>query len=587
MSRANKKNSPAYPDKVRGMNFFEIDQNLQRAMAQRAPDTLKRQRKLLEELGEFAGNEIDEQAQESDRLYPASLIHELADPISPDKREGKVVISKRYKDCQQKLYSLGTLSQCFDDKNPESHILPFVTQYLSSQADISTGCPYAMTHPVAYVIDKFAPKDVKEKFLEEITRTDGKTKIGGTWATEQHSGSDVGASETRVIKQNDGSVLLDGLKWFTSAIGFDSFLTVATARPDDGPAGNKGLGLYLVPSHIDDEWEIPNNYNVRHLKDKLGTRGLPTGETELQGAVAYEIVPPPDGVKVMMEALGCSRVHNAMGSAGIMHRALTESLCWASNRETFGKKLIERPMVQKRILDITTEWMAGSALAFEAAASFDDALKDESKKPWMRIVTALAKFKTAEQAIWCTEKAMALGGGNHYTKDFPLERIVRDAHVLPVWEGPEQIQALELMRMIAGDIKGDDLFIDRMTDISNSLPKTMGQERASLRSLTSAMSISLKQLRATPEKIELVADEFLRDMSDMLAYALLCEEAAFELINYNDKTKQLTADNYFRNNFGVKRQPSFSQTPLHKKFNEVINNQPIQDKPKPSGGRAP
>src|SRR3977135_3238342 len=123
------------------------------------------------------------------------------------------------------------------------------------------------------------------------------------------------------------------------------------------------------------------------------------------------MVPAGQGLKGMMTALGCSRAHNAMGAAGVMRRAYLESLCWTANRETFGKKLIERPMVQKRILDIAVQWMTGSTLAFEAARSFDDAAKDSGKEPWMRIVAALAKFRTAEKAGWGRQKGVKMAAG--------------------------------------------------------------------------------------------------------------------------------------------------------------------------------
>lgn len=579
MAKKTEKNGPVhYSDRVRGMNFFTSDRNLERFLKRNAPDTLKRQRPLLRKLGGYAGMEIDAQAQESDALYPATLVLEPDDPTCPEERKGRVHINRRYEECQQELYRMGTLARCFDDKKPESHILPFVTQYLVSQSDISTGCPYAMTHPVAFILDRYAPGEIRERYLKEITRTDGKAKVGGTWATEKHSGSDVGATETRAVLKEDGTYMLDGLKYFTSAIGFSTFLTIATARPEGEPYdGGKGLGLYLVPSHIDEEWEIPNSYNVRYLKEKMGTKGLPTGETELDATVAHEIVPPPHGLKAMMAALGCSRVHNAMAAAGVMRRTLNETICWTTNRETFGKKLSERPMVQKRILDMATEWMAGSALAFEAAHSFDEAIKDDTKSPWMRIATALAKFKTAEQAVWCAEKAMALGGGNAYTKDMPMERILRDAHVLPVWEGPEQIQALELMRMVAGKDDGGALFIEKLEDIKRNLPSEMKEAAFKLSGLMAKCKGALSTLQAKPEMIELVADDFLHEMADVLGYALLCDEAAWELAQYKDHTKALAANHYYDRMFSAGGTDiSFRKKPLHKHFNEVVQGMPIK-----------
>jgi acyl-CoA dehydrogenase len=421
---------------------------------------------------------------------------------------------------------------------------------------------------------------VKDKYLPEILRTDGNTAICGTWATERHSGSDIGSTVTTALKQDDGRYRLQGHNWFTSAFGFKKFMGIKTARVAGAPAGGKGLGLYLVPSHIDDDWAVGNNLDITHLKRKLGTRGLPTVEIDLRGALAYEIVPAGQGLKAMMTALGCSRAHNAMGAAGVMRRAYLEALCWASNRETFSKKLIERPMVQKRILDIAVQWMAGSALAFEAARSFDDAAKDSSKEPWMRIVTALAKFRTAEQAVWCAQKALELVGGNGYTEDYATARQFRDAMVLPVWEGPEQIQALELMRMIAGAEPGDTLFLKKLASVCDVLSAAMDREKIKLSALIDTMEESFNTLRAEPQKAELVADEFLHNMSDFLTYALLCDEAAWALAHKHDGTKLLVCRAYHARAWpGEFATLSFSPSALLRHFNHLVQAERIPPAP--------
>ncbi|MEP6935767.1 MAG: acyl-CoA dehydrogenase family protein, partial [Nitrospirota bacterium] len=423
---------PAFPHRVRGLNFFDIDTNLHLFLERVAPGVLQRRGSVLGRIGAFAGDRLDRQAEQSDQAFPPMLKDVPDHRTAPTGRRNEIHLNLEYEECQQELYKSGIVAVCFDRSAPESHLLPFVAMYMVAQSDIATGCPFAMTHPTAYVLDRLAPQAVKDKYLPEILRTDGKTAICGTWATERHSGSDIGGTVTTALKQDDGRYRLHGHNWFTSAFGFKKFMGIKTARLAEAPAGGKGLGLYLVPSHIDDDWAVGNNLDITHLKRKLGTRGLPTVEIDLRGALVYEIVPTGQGLKAMMTALGCSRAHNAMGAAGVMRRAYLEALCWASNRETFSKKLIERPMVQKRILDIAVQWMAGSALAFEAARSFDDAAKDSGKEPWMRIVTALAKFRTAEQAVWCAQKALELVGGNGYTEDYATARQFRDAMVLPV-----------------------------------------------------------------------------------------------------------------------------------------------------------
>jgi alkylation response protein AidB-like acyl-CoA dehydrogenase len=293
---------------------------------------------------------------------------------------------------------------------------------------------------------------------------DGAAKSGGTWATELHGGSDVGATTT-VARAEAEAWRLTGLKWFTS--NADSGLALATGRPEGGPEGGAGLGCYLLPDTLPDG--APNRYRVRRLKDKLGTRGLPTGEVDLEGAWALEIAGPGDGLKVMMEALGYSRIHNAVAACGVQRRALLEALCWASHREAFGAAIWSYPMVRDTLLDLAAEAEASTALAFEAGLAFDAALaagdSRENARDWLRTATALAKYRTAEHGVRAAFRAIEIVGGNGYTEEWPTARLFRDAMVLPVWEGPVNIQALELLRATTGKLGGDGAFLARVAGI--------------------------------------------------------------------------------------------------------------------------
>jgi len=556
--------SKAWPDRTHGLNFYTLDRNLQRFLERSAPTMLARQSGTLENFGAFCGDELDAQAVCSDRIHPPILRHEVTDPIHPDQRRGRIYLNQGYETAQQELYRRGFLAGCFNKTAPEPHILPFVAQYLVSKSDIATGCPFAMTHPLALLIDRYASPDLKARFLPEILRTDGNTVIGGTWATEKHSGSDIGNTKTRALDHSDGTMRLQGDNWFTSAIGFSRFLALKTARPEGASPGSQGLGLYLVPSHIDPDWRVANDYDVAHLKEKVGTRGLPTGEVRLTGTIAFELAPAGSGLKMMMEALSCSRVHNAMAAAGVMHRALMEALCWASHRAPFGKPLLEQPMIQKRILDLQTKWLSGSALTFEAARSFD-----AGRQPWSRIATSLAKYKTAEQAVWCTRKAMELVGGNGYTEEYPVARLFRDAQVLTVWEGPEQIQALELMRVVMQD-EGGQIYLDRLSGIAGAIPDTMQTERVRLEELLAAMQDALRDLMQNPASSPQAADEYLQRMADVLAYALMCEEGAWELAHCHDAEKAMFAARFYERAFIANIRPNLDVPLLQKQLARVV-----------------
>ncbi|MBU0800712.1 MAG: acyl-CoA dehydrogenase family protein, partial [Alphaproteobacteria bacterium] len=450
-----------------------------------------------------------------------------------------------------------------------------------SYADIATGCPPAMTHPITMLLATVAPQALRDKYLPQMLRTDGFTPIGGTWATEQHSGSDVAQTVTRAAKQADGSVRLHGHNWFASAIGFDRFLTIKTARPDGAPAGAAGLGLYLVPSHLDEEWTQPNKIDITHLKDKMGTKGLPTGEVTLDGTVAYELAPAGQGLRMMMTALGCSRVHNAMAAAGVMYRCYREALAWTQHRVTFGAPLIERPMIQDDILNIATTWMAGSALAFESARAFTAAQEnpaDKKAEAWSRVITALAKYRTAQGAVQCAKTALELVGGNGYVRDHAVERIYRDAMVLPVWEGPRHIQALELVRMLSrGD--GAKVFLDEMRTRATHWPAPLHPLKFKLEKIKAHLIVDLGKLAKDPALAEQAANRLLDRMSDIAAVTLLADEAAWEYSHEKDATKIAVAEHLYNSLFVREGALQLDAPPLRAHFEAIVHNRNVPPPP--------
>ena len=378
------------------------------------------------------------------------------------------------------------------------------------------------------MLGSHAPEAVRRRFLNDVVRMDGLAKTGGTWATEQHGGSDVGATTTRAVRNGD-QFALHGLKWFTS--NANSGLAVATARPDGAPEGSAGLGLYLVPSHLNDG--RPNHYRIRRLKDKLGTKGLPTGEIDLLGAEAVEVAPPPHGFKLMMEALEYSRVHNAVGSAGMQRRALGEALAWAKSRRTFGHVIAEYPMVQDELLRMRVEFEAGALLAFEAAIAFDEAQND--RRPWLRLATALAKYLTAEYAIQSCRAALELIGGNGYTSDYPVARLMRDAQVLTIWEGPANIQALELLRLLSPQYGGRELYCARLHGIAETIPTSLQRLQQALLQRMQGDAEAVGFTTRDEHAAQRFARKLLHRLSQTLAFALLCEAGVAAQQNGDDR----------------------------------------------------
>src|ERR1022692_2590898 len=469
----------------------------------------------LADFRDWVLKEVDAQANYTDRYAPPAL--ETYD------RNGEVVnrivANRWYEDQHQELYRRGIIGLPYSENAP--HLLTFTMGYVLSQADISLHCPVTLTGAVAYVLGSHAPDAVRQQFLYDVTRMDGLAKTGGTWATEQQGGSDVGATTTTAVAHGD-RFALHGLKWFTS--NANSGLALATARPKGAANGTAGLGLYLVPSHLEDG--RPNHYSIRRLKDKLGTKGLPTGEIDLLGAEAIEVAAPPDGFRLMMDALEYSRIHNAVGSAGVQRRALGEALAWAKSRQAFGHVLVDYPMVQDELLRMRVQFEAGALLAFEAAIAFDETQHDPERRTWLRLVTALAKYLTAEYAIGAARAALELIGGNGYTSDYPVARLLRDAQVLTVWEGPANIQALELLRLLSPRYRGWEQYQSRMQAILDRLPDALGNLHEALEQRLQVDSDAVAITMRDEASAQLFARKLLHRMSQTLAFALLCEMAS-------------------------------------------------------------
>jgi alkylation response protein AidB-like acyl-CoA dehydrogenase len=511
-------------------NFFLDDVNLQRLLRRRAPDLLARSAPSLAAFGAWVGTDVDAAAAYTDRLAPPVL--ESCD--RDGQLEPRLVCNARYEAMHREVYEHGIVG-LNHGPSPEPFLLTFAMGYLLAQADISIHCPATLTGAVAHVLDRFAPPDLRERYLPELVRRDGRACTGATWATERQGGSDMGAAEM-AARTTGEAVTLTGLKWFCSNAAAD--VALVTARPEDASPGSKGLGLYLVPRLGPDG--TPNRLRLRRLKDKLGTRGLPTGEIEFLGAQALEVAPPPQGFKLMMEALEFSRIHNALAAAGIQRRTFAEAAGYTAARHAFGAPLASFPMVRDTLLDMQVELEAAVALAFEAAAAFDAAASDATARPWLRTATALAKHRTAEQALPAASRAIELLGGNGYTEEYVTARLLRDAQVLTVWEGPANIQALELLRVVRSGQGGFEAFESRIAPIVAAAPAGLGDGvRAGLEECRRAVAY----VRDHPDEAPYHGRRLLELMADVLSAALLVEEASADVAG-GDARKAIVANRF-------------------------------------------
>ncbi|HLO04751.1 MAG TPA: acyl-CoA dehydrogenase family protein, partial [Symbiobacteriaceae bacterium] len=308
---------------------------------------------------------------------------------------------------------------------------------------------------------------------------------------------------------------LTGEKWFAS--NADADVALALARPEGAPAGTAGLALFLIPRHLPDGSR--NQIRIRRLKEKLGVIAVASGEVLLEGAEAYLIGGPGNGFKMMMEGINLSRIYNIIGSAGICRRAALESVIYTSRRIAFGKPLIEQPLMRLKLLQMIVEWKAATTLAFRTAHAY------ESDDPFHRLLIPVAKARTADQSVRLARAGIECHGGNGYIEEYPMARLLRDAQVLTVWEGPENVLALDFLRVLAKG--GPAPFLDAM-EAALSEATAHGAPKTAVDALRTRLTTYMGELTeiasATPERAQVGALRLLHGMADLLTGAYLLAE---------------------------------------------------------------
>lgn len=208
-------------------------------------------------------------------------------------------------------------------------------------------------------------------------------------------------------------------------------------------------------------------------------------------------------------------------------------------------------MVQDELIRLRVQFEAGALLAFEAAIALDEKQQDAERQTWLRLATALAKYLTAEYAISSARAALELIGGNGYTSDYPVARLLRDAQVLTVWEGPANIQALELLRLLAPKYQGWEQYEARVNHILKPMPDELARLRNALeRRLNADRETVVSVMRGEASRRH-YARKLLHRLSESLGFALLCHAAA-EAPRTGYEAQQYSAWLYLEGIEGVK-----------------------------------
>lgn len=393
--------------------------------------------------------------------------------------------------------------------------------YLLSQADVGIYCSVGTGRDmVERLSEAFAPEAVQARVRELLSVDDG-TATTAQMFTERSGGADLRALETTAVPHGD-HYLLNGVKWFVSNAHSSTFIVLAKI------VGSDDVKSFLV---LRDRMDgTPNGVHVRRLKDKLGTKSVPSGEAELVDAEGWllerseESAAPPSsdgrlrgGLGGLMALTNGARIGIANMGLGCARRALVEAICYCSAREAFGKRVIDQPLAKRKIAELIVEVEAAQALVFEGFT-----------QTRLRLSAPIIKMRVARLGITAASDAIELHGGNGYIEDWPVARILRDAQVNPVWEGPDNILCLDVARGIRRN-NGDVLFVERLQDLLSDAP---GDDAAT----EELVNNSVADLMITIDKWKGLEDPVAQAklfpltvyMADVWSAALLLAQSGFE-----------------------------------------------------------
>lgn len=449
-----------------GMNFYEIDRNLQDLLHCYMPDDLRtHMTPHFSRLGEVTGNELDDWSREADRHLPTLHTRDARGrnedwiEFHPSYRKMEEVAFRDF-GFHRMSHRDGVLG--WHDKVPP--IGKYVFQYIFGQSEFGQLCPISATDTSAMLIERYADEATKEKLLDRMFSQDMSEILkGAQFMTEKTGGSDVSNIALQARQDDTGTWRLYGEKWFCSCA--DGDVALLLARPEGAPEGNSGLALFAMPRHLEDGRRNP--YRIVRLKEKLGTKSMASGEIIFEGAVAYplgEVGPQANrGLKMMMDQVNFSRLSHGVRAASMMRRCLNEALTVANYRKAFGETLVDKPLLRRQLMKLMVPTEQALSMYMYVANNLEKSeAGDEAAAKLTRILTPLLKYRTARDNIRVATGAMEVRGGNGYIEDWVNARLVRDAHLGVLWEGTSNINSLDvttraIARVGAHENLGEDL----------------------------------------------------------------------------------------------------------------------------------
>jgi putative acyl-CoA dehydrogenase len=400
----------------------------------------------LRDAGELAGSpEALEHSERAERNEPVLRSHDRY-----GNRIDAVALDPSWHWCLRQAIERELHCLPWRDPKPGAHVVRAALFFAWSQVNAGVMCPVSMTYSVIPALR--CEPELAGEWEPRLTRpsyADG--ALAGMAMTEKQGGSDVRANTTRAEPAGDGAYEITGHKWFCSYPPCDVFLTLAQT--------SSGLSCFLI------EGRDPG-FRIQRLKDKLGTRSLPSSEVEFHGVQGRLVGEEGRGVATIIRMVNHTRLDCLIGSAASMRWGVAQAVHHARHRSAFGRELTEQPAMQNVLADLAVESEAATATALRIARAYDeenalDGERAEGSSPggFRRFATAVMKYWVAKRAAPHAAEALECLGGNGYVEESGMPRLLRDSPLNSIWEGSGNVAALDVLRATVKEPEGLPAFL--------------------------------------------------------------------------------------------------------------------------------
>ncbi len=506
------------------LNQYDDDRVLREYLARVMPaDVLSSIEEELREMGELAGGE----------LYRMQLEDRLNEPVltqwSPwGERIDHIEVTPVWKRAERIAAERGVVATAYERRHGRfSRVHQLALVYLFGPSTDVYSCPLAMTDGAARTLLDSGNQEVQERALPRLlSRDPARFWTSGQWMTESTGGSDVGRSET-IAKSDGEGFRLYGRKWFTSATTSQMALTLA--RPEGNGPGGPGLALFYVETR--DEAGRLCEIEINRLKDKLGTRKVPTAELFLRGTPAIAVKGLDQGVRNIAPMLNVTRTWNAISSVCGMRRGLALARDYARRRVAFGAPLSEKVLHLETLASLSAELEGAFQLAFFVGELLGASEGGEGNAALLRLITPIAKLTTAKQAVATASELLECFGGAGYVEDTGLPVLLRDAQVLPIWEGTTNVLSLETLRTLSREPEAFEALVESVVSMVNGATdeSLAALGKTALGTLQRARGWLVATMGRDPLEVEAGARRFALTLGRSLELALLVRQAQHAL----------------------------------------------------------